>query len=425
MRTRSLTLALAICHLPGAAPASSGGVPGEASRTAALASAVTARPGTAGGIALNAAGLADLDVPTLALSTQVGALDLWFARRDEGKESLARVVAGMGLSLATPLPGPWWTRTVRIGADVYMPYQHVLRIQAPERSDVPAAPLYGDRLEHIAVTLGAAVRVGEWLRLGGGVSLSPDLDAPTEVRYVPGRGESVDDNVVLHIDRELKAKAAPVAGLRLVPHPAVALGMAWRAAVVSRAYGPNDTVAGNLLVADAIDFYEFMAPEEWAFGVVGRVTEAVSVSADAVWSRWSEFRTIHNLVADPSFDDVLLMRTGVEWAPEGAWRMRGGYGFEPSPVPEQPAVTNYMDADRHVVALGVGLQWESISIDAHLRGHLMRERSFTKELDRLGDADDALEGVQIENLGFPAYAAGGGFYQAGLTLTLVGPRSDP
>ena len=35
----------------------------------------------------------------------------------------------------------------------------------------------------------------------------------------------------------------------------------------------------------------------------------------------------------------------------------GGYGFVPTPVPDQTGITNYMDSDRHVVSAGVGLRY--------------------------------------------------------------------
>jgi long-subunit fatty acid transport protein len=36
--------------------------------------------------------------------------------------------------------------------------------------------------------------------------------------------------------------------------------------------------------------------------------------------------------------------------------VRAGYAFEPSPVPEQSAATNFLDSDRHLLAGGAAVQ---------------------------------------------------------------------
>jgi len=49
----------------------------------------------------------------------------------------------------------------------------------------------------------------------------------------------------------------------------------------------------------------------------------------------------------------------VEWAAhrseELSVYLRSGYFYEPSPAPRQTAETNYVDADKHGVSLGLGL----------------------------------------------------------------------
>jgi long-chain fatty acid transport protein len=49
----------------------------------------------------------------------------------------------------------------------------------------------------------------------------------------------------------------------------------------------------------------------------------------------------------------------VEWtaldAPAARLLVRGGYFYDPSPVPGQTGVTNYLDTDRHVVSASPGV----------------------------------------------------------------------
>ncbi len=371
-------------------------------RAAALADATTARSGGAEALATNPAAMAALQGATLSLSAQAGRIDMRYARTGEAAADLGRDVSGFAAAFGMPTLGP-----LVLGGVAYLPAGHLLRIRASDRVDEPTAPLYGDRLDHASATFGAAADLGRWGGVGIAVTLAPDLVAPTTIRYEPGRGETVDDNVVLHIDRELNMRASLVVGGRLTPWDGWAFGAAWRNPVTSRAYGKNDTEAGPLLVRDAIDFFEFFSPEEIAFGVQAPLMGG-SVSVDAVLARWSEYRTIHNQAPEVPFEDVIHVRAGGEW-PLGSLTLRGGYGFEQTPVPDQDGDTNYLDADRHVLAGGLGVQpMDGVSVDLHMRTHVLGEQT----------ADKGPASGPTGNLGYPGFTARGAWWDAGLTVTL-------
>lgn len=393
--------------LPAPVRAAGGGVSASGARASALADSTTARGGGAEALASNPASMGALRGPTLSVSAQAGRLDMRFARHrsvGDGRapDDLGRDVSGFTAAFGAPLIGPFL-----LGGVVYLPAGHLLRIRASDRIDEPVAPLYGDRLDHVAATVGAAASLGGWGGIGVAVTLSPDLKAPTVVRYEPGRGETVDDNVVLHIDRELNVRASLVVGGRLIVAPGWALGAAWRDPVTSRAFGKNDTEAGSLAVRDSIDFFEFFSPEEFAAGVQAPLAGG-SVSADAVLARWSEYRTIHNEAPERSFEDVVALRAGGEWD-LGGLALRVGYGFEPSPVPAQTGDTNYLDADRHVLAGGLGVRpVTGLAVDIHMRTHVLADQRV----------DKAPTDGPITNLGHPGWTAQGAWWDAGLTVTL-------
>lgn len=387
---------------PASALAAGGGVSASGARASALADSTVARVAGAEALATNPASMASLSGPTLSLSAQGGRADMRFSRRGEAADDLGRDVTGFTAAFGMPVIGP-----LVLGGVAYLPAGHLLRIRASDRVDDPVAPLYGDRLDHVSATLGAAADLGRWGGLGIGVTISPDLVAPTTVRYVPGRGESVDENVVLHIDRELNMRASLVVGGRFTPAAGWAVGGAWRNPVTSRAFGKNDTEAGSLAVRDAIDFFEFFSPEEIAVGVVAPALGG-SLSADAVLARWSEYRTIHNEAPDTPFDDVVQLRAGWEVALDSLM-LRAGYAFEPTPVPAQTGDTNFLDADRHVLAGGLGVQpLPGVRVDLHMRTHVLAEQQ----------ADKAPIDGPITNLGHPGFTAQGAWWDAGLTVTL-------
>ncbi len=415
---------------PAAASAQAGSALGEPSADAALANAVTARPGDTGAIARNPGALGDVDRPVLSLTAHAADLDLWFARTDEGGHEMGRTVAGVGGGLVGRLPGPDWLRRVRLGVGVHLPTAHVLRLSAPPREDRPTLVAYGDRAARTGATAALGVELPFGLGLGVGLSLTPFLRTSTVVGYDATRGDTPDDNVVIDVENELLIESAAMAGLRFAPIAEVALGLAWRGQQDVRAKGPNDTRAGAVVVDAEVDFFELFAPEEVAAGLYVEPVGGLRLSGDVVWARWSRFRTIHDRRPSPRFEDVVAVRVGVEWTPTRFYRVRAGWGFEPSPVPEQTGVSSYVDGDRHVIGLGAGVDLEELDVarlrvDLHARWHLVERRRHTKDPASLPDAHADLPGRQIDNRGYPGFATGGGLGQIGVTVTFpLGAREE-
>jgi hypothetical protein len=416
---------LPICLLlliAGIAEAGSGITFGESSRAAALGGAVTARTGGLSSITFNPAGLADIEVSTLGFTTQFGLLDLWFSRTGEEREAMDRSISGFALAIGSRLPGPKWVQRFRLGFSLYLPAEYALRIQAPVRRDNPYFPLYGDRLEHAAATGAVAVDL-DMVSLGFGLTLTPDLDGPTEVTYVPGLGDTVDENVVIDIERELKVRAAFSAGIVVQPIDELSFGLAWHDQQVVRAIGQLITLAGPVVLDDELDFLEFWSPQQVAAGVAVYPSTDLSLSVDAVLEMWSGFQTIHNEEPEPPFEDTITIRGGAAWVATPGIELRAGYGFQPTPIPAQNGDTNLLDADRHEIALGIGFDLRELAfggsmIDLHLRTQLLATQRGTKVVDTLTDADDGEPGQQIDNLGFPGFEAGGEVWQFGITFTL-------
>ena len=89
------------------------------------------------------------------------------------------------------------------------------------------------------------------------------------------------------------------------------------------------------------------------------------------------------------FHDTVVPRVGLELMipvsrHELAFRL--GYHFDPTPVPAQAGVTNFIDASRHVAAFGLGLTLRrlgallpgTISLDVHAAMQLLSSRSIVK-----------------------------------------------
>ncbi len=425
---RAIVLA-AVLAMASHARADSGAMLGETARTASRASSVVARPGDTSAIYFNPAGVADLDRPVLALYGHVGNRQLWFARDGELGWSRRRAISGYGVSLVARLPGPEWLRRVRLGGSVHIPGTNVISVIAPVREDTPVEPYYGGRTDRTAATVALAVELPYGLRLGASVSVTANLVAPTHVGFDARRGEDVDAGVVIDQQRDLTLTPSFVVGARWQVVDELAFGLVWRQGGATRASGTFDIEAGAIDVMDSYQFYDLLAPEEVALGACVTPIRELSLSLDLIWGRWSEYRTIHDEVPGIPFSDVLDVRAGADLRAHESLRVRLGYAFLPSPVPEQRGRDNFLDAHRHEIAFGLGLDLEPLSrvplrIDLALRFHVQHEQSAHKDLALLPDASSTA-GQTIDNLGYPGFRSRGSFAQVALALTLALDAAPP
>lgn len=205
----------------------------------------------------------------------------------------------------------------------------------------------------------------------------------------------------------------------------------------------------NVSIEDLTAFYN---PPQLAIGLTGGY-EFFQFSFDAQWTKWSGFRELTTpattLAIDaiagtsisvdlgkelppPAFRDTWTMRMGTDFDFDIAQNVKvvdrlgvhigAGYSFVPTPVPEQTGLTNYMDASRHVMALGVGLELGQIRgvskgpvrFDLAGQFHQMVERTSTKTLDITDvDGDGRLD--------YPSgYALDGEITAAGSAWALMG-----
>src|SRR5690606_34678964 len=99
---------------------------------------------------------------------------------------------------------------------------------------------------------------------------------------------------------------------------------------------------------------------------VAFIWEGTLVGAGATWKNWSAFENpiVYTAVPEdypeqpePGFSDTFNVRVGGEHRFDLGtdWWItpRGGFTWEPSPVPEQNGMHNYLDNDRFVFALGL------------------------------------------------------------------------
>jgi long-chain fatty acid transport protein len=166
------------------------------------------------------------------------------------------------------------------------------------------------------------------------------------------------------------------------------LGAAWRGEVD---LGLKLDILANVNIASVItgDTYitlraiNFYTPHKVSLGAAVDVWRGLTLSGEVDWLRWSGFTSalpdlrvlvelgispslVEALFPPTSFRDVWTPRFGAELHgdlhPRVGGAVRVGYAFEPSPVPPQLGLTSFADGDRHVIAVGGGLELRKLPV---------------------------------------------------------------
>ncbi len=351
----------------------------------------------------------------------------------------------IGITAPAPLGGPLADR-IRIGMGMYLLPGTVLRITA-RFPDEPFYPWYDNRLQRIVVMPGAGVKVIDGLWVGMALNFLAGLDGA----LIAGEGSTRE--LEARVDEKVPSVARIIAGALYQIIPSVRVGLTYR----QRFELPFATRADTEVAGEPIDLDLRAAgqytPNQITLG--GALLDPRGhVALDLTWSNWSEYGGPFVVVESElplvgplagslpvvPYRDTIAVRLGGEIAPSELVTLRGGYGFETSPIPaEQTGVTNLLDGPKHTIGLGLGLGWKRangkrVRLDVHVQAQLVGARTTRKAVfdPDSGDAydpwtalrdeveDDAgapeTEGAQISNPGYPGLQSGGQVFSGGLTL---------
>lgn len=425
----------ALLGVAGPALASSQDLYGFGARGPAMAGATTALCAGWESIWYNPAGLVADRLRTFAFGYQAGIPRLDVAGGALGDvdpadlEPTGGVV--IGASLPLPIPAPIDDR-VFLGMGLYIPDTVLIAADVPAPYE-PRFAVLGARANTLAVQLGGAFRITDWLSAGAGVRVIASLVGSIDVApNVFGRlGSKVSDELLAEYSLHAGVLVGPLWGLRL--------GVAYRAEQRADFSVPLTAELGNTFPLDVprmnIEGTAQFDPHQVAVGLSYDPAPWLSAEVGVLWRQWSAYPLpVENTTPSvapqppPGFVDTWSPRVGVEGRVEidASWAVlaRGGYLYEPTPVPEQRGSNNYLDNDRHGWSLGVGgrfgLQADDgtedlvLRADLYVQHQLLVERTNTKR-DPAGAAEAAALGG---NLGFPSITTSGDLISAGGALTV-------
>lgn len=349
--------------------------------------------------------------------------------------------------------GSFGITNLRVGVAVMLPFNQIGHQRshfADEReqyfSNNLSWELIGERSEHQTILVGASWMLADWLSVGFGLSVMPS--ASTEARVYLADAARQDD-VVMTIDNYQTGATGLQAGVLVTPVEPLRVGISYRTEnafalkihnevqvkgfqddASSFPLNQNVTVVVNYVPAQA------QVGAAWQQG-------AMTISADAVYTRWSEYIESSGS-RNTGFADTLAVRLGGEWLNSPGRTLRMGLAWEPSPVPAQVGRTNYVDNDR--VRLGLGsshaldLLGQPVEIGWYAQfQHLVARDTnkdtsdsypvcgagVTKLCDEIADdtphpdtgkPEPAFAGLQTGNPGFPGWQSFGTLLAFGLDL---------
>lgn len=414
---------------------------GLGSRRAAQAGAGVASVDDMAATLVNPAGLARSRGRWLTLGGQAAVSNL---RVNDRRLSFSDPAGAIfGVVLPAPLGGPLADR-LHLGLAMYVLPSGIARIVA-RFPDEPFYPYYQGRTERLVILPGLGVRLTDRFEVGASANVLAGLTGGIQA------GEGATRGLEARVDEKVPTIARVIAGATFAPLEAWRLGVVFRQRFeVPFATRAEIEVAGEPIDLDLRATGQF-APSTLAIGAAWSPGPA-TVSLDLAYARWSSYPgpfvavksalplvgpLAANLPTVP-WQDTLGLRLGAEAEVADGLRLRGGYGFETSPVPaRQEGVTNLLDAPKHVVAAGLGLVRrragaKTVRLDLHVQAQLLQSRRLTKRIftaDEDGDPFDALrdevtdspiepasQGAQISNPGYPRVDSGGQVFAGGLTL---------
>lgn len=376
---------------------------GWGSRAIAMGGAATAASEDSGANYYNPAGLVHGHDLRIDLGYRYAQPLLRLNGRDEG------VDAARGFFIGLVAPGRIGPFRFAFGASLWLPDQRLTRVRSLPY-DEPRFVLFDNRPQRLYLAANLAIQIVPGLYVGGGLTFMSRTAGELFLKGSVAVSDPDASSLVTHIDVDLVAIRYPQAGILWDVNRWLSLGASYRHSFVLKLDqqfridgnignpGLPPVVENGYFAAHSVST-DLFQPWQLTGGGALRLRRNLLITVDVTYAAWSEFPTpAPNLTLGldigtyndkvklpspraypaPGFHDIVIPRIGAEWRawqrPKMAIDLRGGYSYEPTPVPEQIGESNLADADKHTFSVGAGLELSRItsilpkplSIDAHL-----------------------------------------------------------
>ena len=282
---------------------------------------------------------------------------------------------------------------------------------APE---VPYFARYSDRqVALLSIYAGLSIKITDWLAVGASMvpatvtKLSAAVLTLTDLQHMKwtSRQAIISRSVTI---------AKPVVGVMFKPpvwwfRDHLSIGLVWRDEVQGDDGTGKSRAFTQLVFADGTSYKNIPYADNPVYGLTGfsptQVTlgfgvypiHGMTIAVDETWKRWSRWRNFMHLHPSPLWNDTFQTRIGIEhvWTFNYMWvysvAVRGGWYYEPSPVPDRPSSWNLLDNDKHVVSAGMGMEighvlgffTAPVTFDLAYQQHILQQRTDANQGDDL------------------------------------------
>jgi long-chain fatty acid transport protein len=291
--------------------------------------------------------------------------------------------------------------------------------------------MYDNRPQRLYLAANLAIQIVPHLYVGGGLTFMSRTAGQLFLKGSVAVSDPDASSLVSKIDVDLQAVRYPQAGILWEPTPWLSVGASYRHSFVLNLDqqfridgnignpGLPPVVMNGYLAVHSISA-DLFQPWQLTAGGALRLKRTLLITFDVTYARWSEFPVpaanltlgldigVYNdqvhlppprSYPSSNFHDIVIPRAGVEWRvwelSKVAIDLRGGYSYEPTPVPEQIGESNFADSDKHTFSVGAGLELsritsilpKPIAIDVHFAATYLPPRVNRKvdPLDPVGD----------------------------------------
>lgn len=189
-------------------------------------------------------------------------------------------------------------------------------------------------------------------------------------------------------------------GARYRPFDWLAFGLAWRSEIQMTVHGDGDFTQKGItslgFTSTDVSGTE-PVPESLTMGVMVKPMERLSLEFDAVWTKWSAYKSLivnyddpqpyfaligssaHKLESTKNWKDTWRFQFGAEYALTDSFDLRAGYVYDQSPVNNSYEDFAVPCTDRQIVTLGAGWKINDAWVVDASYGYLwMKDRKYEK-----------------------------------------------
>lgn len=429
-----ITLLFLILLLPAAAWADSFFTYGVSPRTIGMGNAFVATADDWTAPYYNPGAVCFNQLPILGGGYMANFHDLRFIGIDPPRLDEARAMV-FGVNMPIPFRSGWLKDRLSFGITGYLPEGRLLQMNVSSTVE-PNLILLQNSHRTNAMYPAFSIKLLSGLGIGGGVQTF--LDTIGEINaFIDPAG-----NVQTEVGEELLITYSPTFGVLFKPGEHWSAMRGWSFGFTYRNESYTDYLIPVAAVLDQIPFIirfkatSIFTPRQYVLGAA-YAADRWRVEADGSFNEWSRFPD-PNLIIDidvqipiipidfmnsiqrpPKYHDTFTGRAGAEgniWDHRDFdWLLRGGYAFDPTPVPPQRGYTNQLDADRHIGSLSTGLRWTGIgnkqfrapiTFDVVYQAHYLPERISYKN-----------EGTDTSNPGYPKLGMEGWLHFIGASVS--------